>query len=336
MNKNIYWVLCLTLLCSCSYFYKGKKNVKSDGFLYIYPEMSYAQVLDSIRPFLRDLDEFDNYAQSRDYDKKVKIGKYKVSTDDTNESLVLRLLNGKEEQVKIRVKNSPTIFHLARDMSRYVIGDSTEMVAAILQHPRVVADSLDMETAKMYFLPNTYFFRWYTRPKDFVDRMMVEHDKFWNEERKKRLQKTGMTELEVYTLASIVQKEAAKADEQPRVAQAYLNRLKRGIKLEADPTSVYAYQLVHGFTTKVQRVYHKHTHLPSEYNTYKISGLPPAPICLPNTTAIDAVLKPEPHDFIFFCADPDRPGYHSFASTYTEHERNAAKYRKWLNENNIK
>lgn len=321
---------------SCGYFYADKKNVAQEGHLYIHPNATYQQVLDSLQPFLKDVEQFDVVAQSQDYDRYVKPGKYLISKDVTNKELALKLKNGEEEQVKIRIKNVPTIFHLARDASKNIIADSTEIVKAILENPRFKDENLDMETAKMYFIPNTYNFLWLTHADDLVNRMIKEHDKFWNEERKQKLAATNMTELEVYTLASIVQMEASKADEQPKVAQAYLNRLKQGRKLEADPTSVYAYKLQHGFDEKIQRVYHKHLHTASEYNTYQVTGLPPAPICLPNGTAIDAVLSPEPHDMIFFCADPDRPGYHSFTNSYAEHLQNAAKYRKWLKKNNIK
>lgn len=323
-------------LASCSFFYADKKNVTKEGHLYIYPNATYQQVLDSLQPHMQHIDQFDAVAQAEDYDRYVKPGKYKISKDITNKELVLKLKNGEEEEVKLRIKNSPTIFHLARDAAQNLIADSTEIVEAILNHPTFKENGLDLETSKIYFIPNTYNFLWLTDGKTFVDRMIKEHDKFWTDERKSKLAKSGMSELEVYTLASIVQMEASKADEQPKVAQAYLNRLEQGRRLEADPTSVYAYKLEHGFDEKIQRVYHKHLKTASAYNTYQNTGLPPAPITLPNGTAIDAVLSPEPHDMIFFCADPDRPGYHTFTNSYSEHLQNAAKYRKWLKENNIK
>ncbi len=329
--------MALFLVESCGQFYADKKNVKNGGHLYIYPNTSYATVLDSLSGKLINVEEFDSYAQSEGYDRKVKPGKYKVSEDDTNKSLVERLMSGKQEQVKVRIKNSPTLFHMARDASRGINTDSAAIIAAIKANPRIRKETNgDIEKAKIYFLPNTYYFEWLTSGEKFVDRMLSEHDKFWNADRKNQLQKTGMTELQVYTLASIVQMEAPKADEQKKVAQAYLNRLKMGKKLEADPTSVYAYKLQNGFDETIKRVLNKHISTPSDYNTYLVTGLPPGPITLPNSTAIDAVLQPEPHEFIYFCADPDRPGYHSFTSSYAEHEKNAAKYRKWLRENNIK
>ena len=338
MRVFTYSIIALLFLSisSCSFFYGNKKNVVKEGHLYIYPDATYQQVLDSLKPFLKDIEQFDAVAKAEDYNRYVKPGKYLIKEDETNEEIALKLKNGDEEQVKVMVQNSPTIFHLARGASKHIYADSAEIVQAILDNPTFKEKGLDLETSKIYFIPNTYFFKWITSGEGFVERMISEHAKFWNDERKQLLADSGMTELEVYTLASIVQMEASKADEQPKVAQAYLNRLKQGRKLEADPTSVYAYKLEHGFDEKIQRVYHKHLKTASDYNTYQVTGLPPAPITLPNGTAIDAVLKPEKHDYIFFCADPDRPGYHSFTSSYAEHLQNAAKYRKWLKENNIK
>ncbi|MXV38627.1 endolytic transglycosylase MltG [Flavobacteriaceae bacterium Ap0902] len=334
--RYFYLLLVLSMFTSCAYFYKSDNNVAKEGVLYIYPNSTYSQVLDSIQTYVKDIEKFDAVAQLMEYDKTVIPGKYKIALDDTNESLVNRLQLGEEEPVKLMIRNSPTIFHLARDASKDIIADSTAIVNAILENARFKEENLDLETSKIYFIPNTYFFKWITSGDQFVERMITEHDKFWDDDRKAKLKASGLTELEVYTLASIVQMEASKADEQPKVARAYLNRLKIGMKLQADPTSVYAYKLEHGFNQSIQRVYHKHLNTASDYNTYQIVGLPPAPITLPNGTAIDAVLEPDDHDFVYFVADPDNPGYHSFSSTYAEHQAKANKYRTWLRENDIK
>lgn len=333
--KYFSFMLFFAAFYSCSYFYAGKKNVAQEGHLYIYPGATYEQVLDSLQSMLKNVKHFDAVAKAEDYHTSVKAGRYLLSPEMTNEEIALMLKNGEQDEVKLMVRNSPTIFHLARDAAKNLNTDSTAIVNAILENETFREKGLDLETSKMYFIPNTYNFMWLTSGDEFVERMIKEHDVFWNEERRQKLSESGMTELEVYTLASIVQLEASKADEQPKVAQAYLNRLDQGRRLEADPTSVYAYKLENGFDEKIQRVYHKHLKTASVYNTYLNTGLPPAPICLPNSTAIDAVLTPEPHDMIFFCADPDRPGYHTFTNSYTEHLQNAAKYRNWLKENNI-
>ncbi|MDO5510550.1 MAG: endolytic transglycosylase MltG [Weeksellaceae bacterium] len=329
-------ILLLGAMQSCHMFSAKKHNVETEGTLYIPMGASFATLMDSISPLLKNPKQFESFAKSQKLDARVQPGMYKISKEQTNEQLVDKLINGKQDPVKVMVANPPTIFHMAKTAARHITADSLEIVNAILENPVIKEKGLDFETAKMYFIPNTYHFNWITSGEQFVQRMVEEHDKFWTEERKRKMVDAGMSELEVYTLASIVQMEASKADEQPKVAQAYLNRLRQGRKLEADPTAVYAYKMQNGFTEHVQRVYHSHLRTPSEYNTYQVTGLPPAPIALPNPSAIDAVLEPEPHDYIFFCADPDRPGYHSFAKTYSEHQQNAAKYRAWLRANNIK
>lgn len=221
-------------------------------------------------------------------------------------------------------------------VSKQIEGDSAKIVEAILKWGKEKDPELNFETVKQYFVPNTYFVYWNITEEDFVLRMEKEYNKLWNEERQSQLENSGMSPLEVVTLASIVQMEASDKEEQSRVAKAYLNRLKKGMKLEADPTSIYAYRLANGFNNKIQRVYNNMTMIPSEYNTYRNKGLPPAPICLPNDQAVYAVLNPADHDYVFFCADPDRPGFHSFTNNYQEHLKNAKKYHNWLKERDIK
>jgi UPF0755 protein len=176
------------------------------------------------------------------------------------------------------------------------------------------------------FLPNTYNFLWNTDPVQFLDRMKKEYDAFWNDNRLQRLKAIGLDRFEVVTLASIVQEETFKSDEMPRVAGAYMNRLKKGIKLQADPTVIYA---LGDYTIK--RVLHRHLTVNSPYNTYKYAGLPPGPIRIPSIQAIDACLNFEKHEYLYFCAKEDFSGYHNFARTYGEHLVNARKYQRELN-----
>lgn len=342
MNNNLKFItrfflvfLSGILMTGCSFFQGMETNVKEDGFLYIRSGAVYQEVLDSLRPKLENLKSFQSYADSKDFSEKIKAGKFKLIQGETNKDLLNRLISGSQEQVKLRINNEPTIFHLAGSVSKQIEADSTQIVEAIIEWAQENNPELNAETVKYYFIPNTYFYFWPTNGTEFVERMMNEFDKVWTEERQQKAEAMNFSPLEVFTLASIVQMEASKADEQPKVARAYLNRLERGMRLEADPTSVYAYRLQNGFNHRIQRVRHGHLATPSEYNTYRVYGLPPAPICLPNLTAVDAVLNPEEHSFVYFCADPDRPGYHSFTSNYEEHKRNAAKYRKWLNERGI-
>ncbi len=329
------FLLTLTLT-SCSFFDGMKSNVKEDGFLYIRSNADYKEVLDSLSVKLEDPESFENYADSKDFSEKIKPGKYKLNQGETNKTVLKRVVSGAQEEVHLMIKNEPTIFHLAGSVSKKIEADSAQIVQSIVNWAKQKDPNLTAETVKMYFIPNTYNYWWATSGDTFVEKMINEYEKVWTEERQQKAEAMNFTPLQVFTLASIVQLEASKRDEQPKVAQAYLNRLAKNMRLEADPTSIYAYKLQNGFNQKIQRVYYGHLATPSDYNTYRVKGLPPAPICLPNMSAVDAVLNPDGHSFVYFCADPDRPGYHSFTNDFAEHERNAEKYRKWLEEKGIK
>ncbi|MFA5618826.1 MAG: endolytic transglycosylase MltG [Weeksellaceae bacterium] len=340
MKKIIGFLLFILGLTSvfmgCTFLESRNHNVINDGFLYIRTGADMDEVMDSLQGKLNHPDRFLHYAQTKGFADVIKPGKYKLKKEDTNKALLNRLMSGAQTDQSVMIGNYPTIFHLAGGVSIKLEVDSTQIVNAIMAWAAQKDTTLDPETVKMYFVPNTYNFRWNATAEEFVGKMINEFEKVWTSERQQKAEAMNFTPLQVFTLASIVQMEASKVDEQPKVAQVYLNRLKKGMKLEADPTSIYAYKLENGFNHRIQRVYMKHLATPSAYNTYKIKGLPPAPICLPNMSAVDAVLQPEPHEFIYFCADPDRPGYHSYTTNYAVHLQNAAKYRKWLQERGIK
>ena len=165
---------------------------------------------------------------------------------------------------------------------------------------------------------------------------MKEYKRFWNEERIAKSKSLGLNSSQIITLASIVHKETAKVDERPRVAGVYLNRLSKGMLLQADPTVIYAIKLQTGnFDTIIKRVLYKDLELDSPYNTYKYAGLPPGPIAMPDISAIDAVLNPEKHDYYYFVANVEDFGYHKFAKTLTQHNRNKEQYVRWINSQKI-
>lgn len=334
--KTLFLLFVAVSFVQCTFFNGIKSNVLNDGFIHIRSDADFEEVLDSLSTKLKDLESFESYALAKEYNLNIKSGKYKLNEGTTNKDLVLKLMSGNQEEVGVMVRNEPTIFHLAGSVSKKIEADSAQIVNAIIDWAKQKDENLTAETVKIYFIPNTYNFYWPTSGNQFVTKMISEFDKIWTDERQQKANEMDFSQLQVFTLASIVQMESAKVDEQPQVAQAYLNRLKKGMKLQADPTSIYAYKLQNGFDHKIQRVKSDHLIVPSDYNTYRVTGLPPAPICLPNLTAVDAVLNPEEHSFIYFCADPDRPGYHSFANTYEEHKQNAKKYRLWLEEQGIK
>jgi UPF0755 protein len=186
------------------------------------------------------------------------------------------------------------------------------------------------------FIPNTYEFFWDTTAEKVREKMAKEYRKFWNAERVAKAEALGLTPLQVSSLAAIVHKETVKADERPVVAGVYLNRLKKGMKLEADPTVIYAMKKQSGdFDQVIKRVLNKDLVIDSPYNTYKNYGVPPGPIAMPDISAIDAVLNPAKHNYIYFCASVTNFGYHEFAVTPAQHEVNRQKYIAWVNKMGI-
>jgi len=309
-------------------------NVLKETKLYIPTGADYQQVLDSLRPLLKNPDRFDWLARKRNYTGRVLPGRYTLNEGENNQTLLKRLSTGEQDEIAIRIGNYASIFEIAGKVAPFLESDSLEIVQAI-RHSEM-GQLYDSAAVLFYFRPETYNFHWNTSGQEFVSRMKSEFDKFWTDKRMQLAAKMQMSPLQVTTLASIVQLESVKVDEQPRVAQLYLNRLAIDMKLDADPTVIFAKRLAKGFTEKIQRVYYKDLMINSPYNTYRNKGLPPGPICMPNASAIDAVLQPEPHDYLYFVADPKRPGYHIFASTLQEQEANAKLYRKWLDSNKIK
>jgi UPF0755 protein len=189
----------------------------------------------------------------------------------------------------------------------------------------------DSRTAIGMFIPNTYELYWNTNADGLIERMYSEYEKFWNDSRKTKLQQTGLTQAEVSVMASIVAEETNVTDEMATIAGVYINRIKSGMLLQADPTVKFA---IGDFS--IRRVLNKHLDYDSPYNTYKYKGLPPSPICMPSIAAIDAVLDYVHHDYYYFCAKNDFSGRHIFAKTLAQHNSNAQAYRNALNSMNIK
>ena len=179
-------------------------------------------------------------------------------------------------------------------------------------------------------------FFWNSSPKYFQKRMLTQYESFWTPKRRDAAQKQGLSPNEVITLAAIVQKESLKIDERPLIAQVYLNRLKKKMRLQADPTVVYALKKEQNdFSLVIRRVLRKDLKIKSLYNTYRNKGLPPGPIAMPDISAIDAVLFPASHNYLFFVADPNKPGYHDFSTSLRDHNRKARKYYRWLNQQKL-
>ena len=265
------------------------------------------------------------------YDQRVKPGNYTIRPGDSMRDICLRLLSGNQTPVKLVIPSVRTLDRLAGAVGRQLMTDSASVMALLTD--KAYIDSLDYTSATLpsLFIPNTYEVYWTMTPEQFVARMMKENRRYWNDARRAKAKAQGLTPCEVMTLASIVDEETAKDDEKPLVARLYLNRLKRGMLLQADPTVKYALG-----DFELRRILYAHLQTDSPYNTYKYSGLPPGPIRIPSMAAIEAVLNPAKHSYIYMCAKEDFSGYHNFATTLAQHKANARRYQQALNRLGIK
>jgi len=270
---------------------------------------------------------FEWWAEKMKYPELVKPGHFLISDGMNNKELVDLLRAGKQVPVKVVFNNQRDIYQLAGRVSQQIEADSASIVALLTNQNTLDKYGLTRETISCLFIPNTYEFYWNTDANGFVTKMAEEYNKFWNESRKVKAAAMNMTTTEVVTLASIVEKETNKNDEKPMIAAVYVNRLDAGWLLQADPTLVYAIN-----DKNLRRVLNVHKEIDSPYNTYKHTGLPPGPICIPSIASIDAVLNHSDENYLFFCANDDLSGYHVFARTNAQHNRNAKKYRDALDE----
>ncbi len=277
---------------------------------------------------LLDAASFREIAANEEYDKAtVRAGRFELKPNMGNKSLVRLLKVGKQSPVKVSFNNKRLMEDVAGYLGKVLQPDSAAFMAVFNDANYLNKIGYNEQTIMTAFISNTYEIFWTSEPKDVVARMIKEHDKFWNADRLAKASKLGLKPDQVYTLASIVEKETLASKEKSRVAGVYLNRLHKNWKLEADPTVVYACR-----QWDLRRILLSHLATDSPYNTYKYEGLPPGPIYLPQYTTLDATLNAENHNYMFFCAAPDNSGTHVFAETLSQHNENAANYHKWLNE----
>lgn len=342
-NNKLKWILggtaaFLLISAAAAYFIYSSTvapNIFTEEktFLKIYPEDSFDDILKKIEKtgVMRDVGSFKLLAKQQGYPEKIVPGNYELSNGMSNVKLVNNLMKGRQAPVRLTFNNIRTKQALASKLSKSLLMDSTEFVDMMNNAEILSVYGLNRATAVSLFIPDTYEVYWNLSPTDLLDRMKKEHNIFWNEERTQKLNALGLSQTEVSTLASIVEEETSKKDEKPVVAGLYLNRLKRGIPLQADPTVKFALQ-----NFGLRRIYKKHLEYDSPYNTYLYAGLPPGPIRIPSKESIDAVLNFTKHNYIYMCAKEDFSGYHNFASSLDEHNKNAAKYRNALNKKNIR
>jgi len=329
-------LLILGLVLGYNFYNKiYKSNTIKEGFIYISTNSSYNDVENNIRPFLKRVNSFNFIANLKGYPNTIKPGKYKITEGMSNNKLINLLRNGKQTAVKLSFNNQDSFEKLAGRISQQIEADSITLLYSFQDSTFLKESGFNTKTALAMYIPNTYEFYWNTSATLFRSKMKDEYKRFWNSERLEKAKKLNLTENEVITLASIVQKETSYVKERPIVAKLYLNRLQEQWPLQADPTIIFALKEKTGVDTVIKRVLTKDLEIESPYITYKNLGLPPGPISMPDISSIDAVLNPANHDYFFMCASITKIGTHEFAKTLSQHNQYAAKYQLWLSKQGI-
>lgn len=306
-------------------------NGKGDVYFHVHTGWSFEDVQEALleKGWLKDYNSFALVAERKNYPNMVKPGRYKVEDGISNAALIDLLRSGEQEPVNLTFNNVRDLPDLAGKLAKNIEPDSVQMIKALEKKSTISHYGFEPQTFVAMFLPNTYHVNWNSSPKDVIARMAHEYKAFWNDQRRKRANELGLDPVEVTTLASIVKAETSWVEDRKRIAGVYINRLKIGMPLQADPTLVFA------LGRDVQRVLNHHKQIESPYNTYKYKGLPPGPINLPEPAYIDAVLNYEDHDYLYFCAAEDLSGRSNFSKTYSQHLVYARRYQRALNERGI-
>lgn len=330
-------VFAVTIISFGYYFYQmvNTPNVlveQEARAFYIRSGESFDEVRDRLydENILQDILSFSVLAKFKKYDELVKPGRYVLETDMTNMALVNKLRAGDQSPVRVTFNTIRMPEELAEKITANLEISAQDFLTQLKNPAMAQKYGFKQETIMAMFIPNTYEMWWNVSVEDLFARMHVEYEAFWTDSRRAQANEVGLSLAEVSTLASIVQEEVSHWDEAPKVAGLYLNRLEEGMKLDADPTLKFA---AGDFT--ITRVLNVHKEIDSPYNTYRNRGLPPGPISLPEQQALDAVLQPNDHSYLFMCAKEDFSGYHNFAGNLTEHNRNAARYQAALNQRRI-
>ncbi len=319
-------------------FYMPNVEIKGSdkAYVYIRSEADFNEVLDTLKPYLNNVSSFIQVAELKKYPKLIKPGKYRIKNDWSNVELVDLLRSGNQVEVKLVFNYANSVEEVAGKVSKQIAADSLEILNYVYSDDFLKKNKLTKETVPAIFIPDTYYVYWNTSAESFVNRMLKEYKKFWNEKRLARAKEIKLTPMEVSILASIVQKETSKKSERKIIAGLYMNRLNNNWRLESCPTVLYAIEKESNFTIKRNRLLYEDLQLDTPYNTYKNSGLPPGPISIPEKDAIDDVLYYQKNSYFYMNASVDKPGYNVFSKSLRQHNINARKYQAWLNKQNIK
>lgn len=297
------------------------------AILFISSDATFKNVVEDLEPLLKDVESFQTVAQKKGYTAAIKPGKYAIKKGMNNNDIV-NALRVNNIPVRVSFNNQETLENLAGRIATQIEADSITLVSVFRDSAFLKENDFNADTALGMYIPNSYEFYWNTSAKQFRERMLKEYNRFWTTERLEKAKRMSLTPDQVVALAAIVQKETVKVDERPRVAGVYMNRMKKGMRLQADPTVVYAVKKATG--VQLKRVLNKHLEIDSKYNTYLHTGVPPGPIAMPDISSIDAVLNYEKHGYYYFVANIEKMGYHKFAKTLSQHNINAAAYRRWV------
>lgn len=317
-----------------SYIFKPNVHIETPTReFYIHSNWGFEKVSEELvrQGIIKNKDSFDWVAEKKNYPNLVKSGKYLIENSWNNTQLVDLLRSGKQIPVQVTFTNISRLSQLAEVVSKSIEPDSIQLLNAMTNELWMKEIGFSKETVSAIFIPNTYEVYWNISAEQFVQRMHREYLHFWTKSKLEKADEIGLKPLEVSILASIVEAETRQYDEMPKVAGLYLNRLKIGMRLQSDPTVVFAVN-----RPGLQRVYFEDLKVESPYNTYIHSGLPPGPIGFPSTRALNAVLEPYPSNYLYMCAKPDYSGYHNFANSYSDHQQYAAQYRAFLKREGIK
>ena len=313
------------------YFFAQPFQIENTAYIYIDRDDNvdsvYTKIIEAGNP--KQMHGFESLIRYKGYIPLT--GRYAIKPSDNMRYLHRRLSMGYQTPVRLTIGSVRTLDRMARNVARQLMIDSTEVAALFNDTAYIHSIGYSKETLPALFIPNTYEVYWDMSAEDFMKRMQKEHKAYWNEERMQKAQAIGLTPIEVATLASIVEEETANQAEKPMVAGLYINRLKKGMLLQADPTVKFSMQ-----DFGLKRILYKHLEVDSPYNTYKHAGLPPGPIRVPSYQGLESVLNYTKHNYLYMCAKEDFSGTHNFAVNSAQHAANARKYQQALNRKGIR
>ena len=344
LKKILLTVVLLGLVGMAGFSYYVYQNIftPNTGFnnpqahVFIPTGATFKMVQEELSPLLKDLNTFVTVAQRKGYSSNIKAGHFIIKKGSNNNEIINSIRSG-NIPVTIKFNNQERLENLAGHLAKQIELDSASLLDAMLDEDFLKASGFTQDTALGMYIANSYEVYWNTSPKAFCQKMLREYNAFWNTSRVAKAKAISLSKDQVMALAAIVQKETAMIQERPMVAGLYLNRLKKGMLLQADPTVIFAKKKTeNNFKQVIKRVLFKDLKIASPYNTYKYTGVPPGPITMPDVSAIDGVLNYKKHGFYFMVADVENFGYHKFAKTLSAHNRNKKQYVNWINKQGVK